>query len=174
MGNFEQYINQESQENPYISLKKKLLRKEISLIEIRNQLLKMDQKTPTHEAAESNLEFLKDPDIVEFVNSQPDALDNYKRFLSFTEFHIAQLHASENNTDALGHFRSALDSSLDQNWSAYIQGTILYIQGKEIPEELILGTENEKNIQVLRNLNAGLKSRGNPSYREDYMSLPKQ
>ncbi|MFW5853398.1 MAG: hypothetical protein ACOCU8_02095 [Patescibacteria group bacterium] len=165
-------INNESG-NKYNSLKEKLFSDSISLEEVRDRLMEWDQATSARDASDENLVFLLDPQIVEYINQHPEAREWYHRFLSFTEFHVAQRLASNNQTDkAIKHFRKALENAqinqLDEGWAAYVEGSLLYMEGKEIPEELIEKAESSRNAQILRNLNEGLKERGTPSYVEDY------
>jgi hypothetical protein len=49
-----------------------------------------------------------------------------------------------------------------------VEGTLMYIDGKEIPEEIQAKVDEQRNADILRNFNAGLKERGVPSYWEDY------
>lgn len=169
MDNFEA---PKSKENIYSSLKQGLLSGARSLEQVRNELVDMDQRTSLHEAAILNLEFLRDIEVVEFVFSHPESREGYERLLSLTEFHVAQRQAIEGNPGAVGHFQAALEASLSVTgngaWTAYVKGTILYMQGGTIPENIIAEVVDEKNVQVLKNLNDGLQHRGHPSYKEDY------
>lgn len=164
--------NSINQDEIYKSLKNDLLSGNILFEQVRNKLLELDQETLSRDAAETNLIFLRDPEIVEYISQNPEVYEIYNRFFGFTEFHIAQRLAIENNGSSLIHFQNALecanqDTSRD-SWRAYVEGTLLYMQGKEIPEDLILKVEEERNAEILRNFNKGLKERGIPLYKEDY------
>ncbi len=162
-------IDQESRNPKYVFLKEGLLNGSTSLEEVRNALLELDQSTPSRDAAEENLYFLYDPQIVEYINQHPEALSGYRIFLSFTEFHVAQRLTSRNPNDAIEHFNKALAcASSDKSWAAYVEGSLLYMGGKKIPEELIVRVQQPRNVQILRNLNAGLEKRGTVFYEEDY------
>lgn len=165
-------INNESEGNRYDSLKEGLFRGSISLEEIRDRLMEWDQATSSRDASDENLVFLYDPQIIEYVNQHPESREGYHGFLSFTEFHVAQRLASSNPMDAIEHFRKALEKApvvqSDGSWVAYVEGSLLYMEGKKIPEKLIEKVESFRNAQILRNFNKGLKERGAPSYMEDY------
>lgn len=174
--------NPEQPKNTYDLLKESMLSGEISLEDVKNELMEMDQSTQDRIASIENLKFLLNPEVVEFVNSKPEYIDGYKSILSFTEFHVAQILAGEQDISALDYFKNALENAKpESSWAAYIQGTILYMEGKEIPEEIILKAETknfnegtpqiQRNMQILRNFNKGLKERGHTSYKEDYSKL---
>lgn len=160
--------NNEGEKNKYDSLKKGLFNGSISLEEVRDKLMEWDQSTPSRDASDENLMFLHDPQIVDYIAQHPETKEGYHNFLSFTEFHVAQRIASSNPTEATEHFRKALESAQVDHWAAYVEGSLLYMEGKEIPEELIEKAESSRNSQILRNFNAGLRERGAPSYMEDY------
>lgn len=154
----------------YINLKSDLLNGKSTFNDVRNKLFELDQETKSRDAAKENLNFLYDSEVVNFVNSNPDYVAGYESFLSLTEFHVAQELAIENEDDSLDYFKKALKNSKNDSWSAYIEGTILYMEGKMIPENIIRKAEiiGERNAQILRNFNLGLGERGHPSYVEDY------
>ncbi len=167
-------VNREDEGREYGLLKSGLLDGSLSLEKVRDRLVELDQATPTRDAADENLQFLKDPQIVDYVNQHPDATEGYNHFLSFTEFHVAQRLTLDNPIEAISYFKMALEDaratqSDSESWSAYVKGTLLYMEGKEIPEELIAKAEQSKNAQILRSFNRGLKLRGFPSYLEDYI-----
>ena len=117
-----------------------------------------------------NLEFLNDPQVIEYIEKNPSEAQDYFSFLSFTEFHVAQNLAGSN--ESIKHFESALfhakKTEIDEDWLAYIEGTILYLHNKSIPDEIIEKTSVSGNDRILRNFNHGLKERGSSSYLEDY------
>lgn len=73
----------------------------------------------------------------------------------------------------LEHFEKAWELAKPRpayaSWAAYIEGTMLYLQGKRIPEQVIGAVKEEINAGVLRRLNRGLKLRGHASYKQDYL-----
>lgn len=166
--------NSEGEKNKYDSLKEVLFDGSASLEETIDQLMEWDQSTLSRDASDGNLKFLHDPQIVEYISQYPEVHERYHGFLSFTEFHVAQRLAANNSAEATDHFRKALESArVDQSdtnssWAAYVEGSLLYMQDKEIPEELIAKVGSSRNAQILRNFNAGLKERGTSSYMEDY------
>lgn len=154
----------------YNSLKNDLLSNKLSFESFINKLLEIDQSDPGRTASLENLKLLNDPEIVDFIKEKPEIFDVYYRFLSFTEFHVAQINAE--NGDCLKYFTDALahakDGHGDEAWIAYIEGTLLYMRGQSIPEDIIEKTIVLGNDRILRNFNKGLQERGVPSYLEDY------
>lgn len=154
----------------YEKLKSDILNGSLSFEKVQEKLFNLDQSTPSRDASEENLKFLRDPQIVEYAKQHPEIFGGYQNFLSLTEFHVAQNLALNDSAEAIEHFRKALESSLVESsdqWTAYIKGTLLYIEGKEIPEEIIARAGQSRNAQVMRNFNSGLRKRGRPSYKED-------
>lgn len=164
-------IKNEGAKNKYESLKEGLFTGSVSLEDVRDRLMEWDQSTSSRDASDKNLLFLRDPQIVAYIAQHPEAQEVYHAFLSFTEFHVAQRIVSDNPTEAAAHFRKALESARmdqsDESWAAYVEGTLLYMEGKEIPDDLIAKAESSRNAQILKNFNTGLE-RGTPSYIEDY------
>lgn len=164
-------LKSSEKKDKYILLKEGLLNKTISLEEAKDRLLGWDQFSPFREDSENNLKFLLDPDIIGYINQNPETKEYYNRFLSFTEFHVAQRLAMDNEPKAIDHFKKALEiAKTGDSWSAYIEGVLFYLEGKRIPEELIARVELPKNMLILEKLNAGLKKRGSPLYSVDYNS----
>lgn len=174
MENFPSSPTQENQENQYVTLKRGLLSGALSLVEVKDTLLGLDQATLSRDASEDNLRFLRDPEVVAYVATRsPKEIAGYHSLLSFTEFHIGQRTALNNQEEAIEHFERALESAKmegapDEEWSAYIEGTLLYLNGVKIPEEIFAKIESRNNIAFLQRLNAGLQKRGIPSYASDY------
>ncbi len=174
MEKFPSSHSQENQENRYATLKKQLFSGTLSFHEIKNTLLALDQETLSRDASLQNLQFLRDPEIIAYVAGQlQEVVAEYNSILSFTEFHVGQRIALNNQGEAIEHFEKALESAKledapDEEWSAYIEGTLLYLKGEEIPKEIFAKIESQKNIAVLQRLNAGLQKRGAPSYVADY------
>lgn len=174
--NYLEYMEETTQipnpENTYQSLKERLLSGVVSLEDVRKTLLALDQSTPSRDAAEGNLKFLYDPEMVEYVEKKSENTEAYYRFLSLTEFHVAQKFALKEPAESLSYFKKSLESakkdSSQEVWIAYVQGTILYMEGKEIPESIIDAAKDQRNMEILRNFNTGLKARGTPLYKEDY------
>lgn len=162
----------ENEIDPYQEMRKNFLSGTISLPELRDKLLSFDQETSGREASEKNLAFLLDKNIVFHIQSHyPEFIKSYYDFLSFTEFHVAQIKAIDAEDSALLYFKNSLASaengSSDIKWISYVRGTILYLEGKEIPQN-ILGNTSGRNREVLHHFNEGLRLRGNPLYPEDY------
>jgi len=164
----EQEKEPQAQSN-YEVLRSGLFGGSLSFDEVRQRLYEFDQATPTRDASEDNLKFLYDSEVVKFVHDHPETLQGYKSTLSFTEFHVAQRMAWAGSEDAAEHFKKALENTdSNSSWAAYIAGTLLYAEGKEIPEDLIMKADKGRNREILRNFNEGLKLRGVQNYQEDY------
>lgn len=155
----------------YDLLKQEILNGKVSLEEVRDKLIEFDQSSPSRDASESNLKFLLDRSIVDYVHEHPEVLDGYNRLLSFTEFHVAQRLSAVEPIEAIRHFEEAVrvaQKGGDESWISYVQGSLLYMQNQEIPENIIAKVQIPRNAEILRNLNSGLRERGVPSYMEDY------
>lgn len=162
-------MNKES----HSSLKEQLLHNNISFLAARDVLMQLDQSTPTRDASIDNLNFLMDEDIVAYIDKHVDVQDAYHKFVSLTAFHVGQSLALKQDTDALLYFQQSLTEAQKGNfgssWIAYVEGTILYLQDKNIQEELIGKVTESRNAEILRNFNEGLVNRGDSQYKEDYM-----
>jgi hypothetical protein len=156
----------------YEALKKSLLDGSIIFTDVLKKLSELDQSTLSRDYSEQNLIFLINPEIVNYINQHAEFLSDYYDFLSFTQFHIGQRRATDNLPEAINYFRQALESARlnisSESWTAYVEGTLLYMEGKNIPKEIIIKVEENRNAQILENLNLGLKQRGFPLYSEDY------
>lgn len=176
MQNSELFLNGESQSKEYQCLKEDLLSGVRTAEEVCGRLLGLDQATTTRDAADYNLKFLQDVEITAFVEAHPEVQEGYYKFLSLTEIHVAQRLAFSGQDTALDHFKATLaagELANQEDWGvAYIEGTILYMQGKKIPDEIIERAREaprDRNIQILENFNKGLAERGFPSYSEDFL-----
>ncbi len=155
-------------------LKQMLIDKKINFENVRDKLLELDQNDIYRTTSESNLDFLLDPEVIKYVESSSDSDKNiYHNFLSLTEFHVGQRVVEDSKEVAINHFKNALSSYEKCNeqscsWSNYIKGTICYLEGNKIDEEIIYSIDEFANASILENLNHGLKTRGYPSYMEDY------
>lgn len=159
-------------EDDYKDLKDKLLHGELPFPAVSEKLMEFDQLVPTRDAADENLKFLYDAEVVNYVHEHLEVIKEYKSILGFTEFHVAQRLGVSGSAEAAEHFKRSLENTdeSDEGWRAYVEGSLLYSEGKEIPEELIerAGKLGKRNADILRNFNAGLKERGRVSYLEDY------
>lgn len=167
--------NHENTENQdiYMTSKEELLNGKITFEELRDKLVVLDQLTDSRTAAIDNLKFLYDQEIIDYVKFNIEVFRGYKALLSFTEFHVGQIFARIDKEDALDHFRSALENAQDGSWAAYIEGTILYMEGKIIRSTIISKARvlSKRNADILTNFNLGLAERGHPSYSEDYSKI---
>ena len=164
----------------YTKLKQKLLSGELSLLDFRNKLIDLDQSTLDRKYSLQNLELLSDPEVISFIKEQEEKIQKrYYNFLSFTEFHVGQYFACENQDEekTLEHFKKSLeafekgevDEDYRQEWGIYVNGTIAYFEkdmGALRESVRLLG--EKKNAQVLSRLLQGLEKRGEPNYLEDY------
>lgn len=168
------------QQTTYEELKQKLLSNEINVLDFRNKLIELDQSTLDRKYSLQNLELLKDPDIIAFIEQQKDVLQKrYYNFLSFTYFHVGQYYACEykDQIKALGSFKDSLESfekgeadeDYRKEWGVYVQGTIAYFEkDMDILKKSVNLLGEKKNAQVLSRLLQGLEKRGEPNYSEDY------
>lgn len=158
--------------NRYTTLKEGLLNGTISPEAVRDELIALDQQTLSRTASDENLAFVYDPEIVAYIENRQELQEKYHQLVSFTEFHVAQRLAFHNSQDAVDHFQKALEYAQripsNDSWTAYVRGSLMYAEGKIIPDDLIAAVTQSNNAQVLRNLNAGLLHRGSPFYSEDY------
>lgn len=171
---FEQIQNQENEEDKYEALKAQYLNGGVALGSVLEKLTEFDQSTAMRDAAHENLTFLYDPQIVSEVSRSPESCAAYARFLNFTEFHVGQRLALSGSSEAIEHIKNSLKlSSADpgqSSWAAYVNGTLMYLEGKQIPESVIADVREEINANVLRSLNDGLMRRSYPLYKADYPS----
>ncbi len=174
MNKFEQIQNKENKENKrYELLKEGLVSGDMSLEAIAKQLIEFDQSTPSRELAKDNVDFLKDKEVVDFVQTlNPEVVKGYHRLLSFFEFHVAQQLANKNTEEAKEFFQNSLEDAKQggskDDWLAYIEGTLLYINGQTIPEDIIDRVTEPRNAKILKRFNNGLRERNGPDYDKDY------
>ena len=169
----ESFRKKKHNEEKVPSLKNRLLNGQISLEEFRDILFKRDQSDLTRKASLENLRILTDPEVVQFLQRNLEDKREYYRFLSLTEVHIAQiLYQRGEEDEGFSHFNRALsyarEAKMDESWVAYLEGTLAYLEGKEIPKEVIEKVTEPRNKEILIHFNEGLKERGRPSYFEDY------
>ena len=166
----------ENQKDEYLILKENFLSGKKSLKEVRDFLLQKDQETADRKGSIKNLEFLKDRDIVNYFleKAEHQEKDAYYRFLSFTEFHVAQIELLNGNVDTgKEHVLQAIScydnvsEVIDEQWVPYMQATLSYLNGELIEDDIIESVRGN-NIQILKKLNQALKERGFPDYKEDY------
>lgn len=170
----------ENQENPQFQhpayiVKSELLEGKISLREFSDKIIELDQITLDRKNALENLNILSSPDLVEYVEKQDeDIKKSFFRLRGFTEFHVFQIKAEHNEPDALTFLKEALEDynmgrNLDsENFIKYIEGTLMYMQGEEISDEILKELKEDNNLKILKRMNDGLIRRGYPSYNEDY------
>lgn len=167
--------NQMEENEP--NLKAKFLSGKITPTQFRDSLLELDQSTANKEHSLKNLETLKDPEIFNWFTEHSEYLPEYNSFLSFTEFHVAQLKALENSSEeAKVHFQNALEASEqgrgnDEDWKNYIHATNAYLNNdleslKKFSDQIVDGKNKTKTKQFIK----GLEERGEPHYSEDYLS----
>lgn len=139
--------------------------------ELRNFLeviFKLDQSTPDRSNAEECYQRLFSKQN-EFVGSAVEV--EYWNAVSLELFHMAQLQAhNENSEQARNYFSKALEAAkkgFSDEWLAYIEGTIYYLDNNQAGLKQVLNRANQ-NIHVLQRFLVGLKKRGAPNYKEDY------
>ena len=169
-------VEQISYQLDYTTLKKDLLDGTISPKEARDKLITADQSTGDRKAALSNLDFLEDSDIKNFINNQQeDIKKSYYQLLSLTELHVGQTNLFEGKNEAgLQFWKQALAHEYEANAFpeniGYKRGTIAYLE-KDIGtlEDSIAQLDSKtRNCQILMNMLKGLKERGYPDYFSDY------
>jgi len=167
----EEKINNEE----YLKIKDDLLSGELSLREFREKIIELDQSNIFRTKSISNLELLRDPEVVNFIFSKNDleAESYYKKLLSLTEFHAGQVELNNKENKGVVHIKEALriaeESDDDSRWINYLKGTVFYLNGQEIPEEILEEVkDSDNNYKILKSFNRGLKERGYPEYLVDY------
>ena len=167
--------------NIYEILKNDLLAEKISPEYFGDKLFELDQSSPERKACFENEKILLDEEVSKYFKQEEELQKKYFRFLGFTQFHIAQNLVGNNQEEALIYFEKSLESSLkgesDDPWIAYVEGTISYLKGQKIGEEVIErsivkdGSSKQNNTKILESFNKGLEERGKPSYYEDYANI---
>ncbi len=163
--------------NEYLKIKNDLLSGILSIHDFRGKLLELDQSDCSRVRSINNLEILKDREVINFIFSKNDkeTEDSYKKFLSFTEFHVGQIELINKNNNGIIHIKEALklaEESGDDRWISYLKGTVFYLEGKEISEEILDSVKDlDNNYKILKSFNAGLRERGYPDYSIDYQRI---
>ncbi len=163
--------------NEYLKIKNDLLSGILSIHDFRGKLLELDQSDCSRVRSINNLEILKDREVINFIFSKNDkeTEDSYKKFLSFTEFHVGQIELINKNNNGIIHIKEALklaEESDDDRWISYLKGTVFYLEGKEISEEILDSVKDlDNNYKILKSFNAGLRERGYPDYSIDYQRI---
>lgn len=166
---------QRNENNIVFDIKNKLLKGEISFLEFKNQLLELDQSTPDRINAIKVLDILYDKDVVELINKNEEIIEHYESFLSFIEFHVAQIKLNKKEKDYTQNLENALRFAQNEPWENYVLGTIIYLEGKIIPEDVLEKSKGlGKNYSILQRFNDRLIKRGYPDYFTDYNNLPLQ
>lgn len=164
---------QRNENNIILDIKNKLLKNEINFLEFKNQLLQIDQSTPDRVNAIKVLDILYDKDVVDLINKNEEIIEKYESFLSFIEFHVAQVKLHKNENNYAQNLENALRFAKNEPWKNYILGTILYLEGKIIPEDILEKSKDlEKNYIILKRFNDRLLERGSSDYISDYNNLP--
>jgi hypothetical protein len=165
----------ENREMPYLKIKEDLLSGALSIYDFRDQLIELDQSDSSRVKSINNLELLRDPEVVAFIFSKNDQEieRSYKRFLGFTEFHVGQIELTNKNNNGALHIKEALklaeETNGDDRWINYLKGTVCYLNGQKIPEEILeMVKDSNNNHKILESFNSGLKKRGYPDYSIDY------
>ena len=160
----------------YNTLKADLFNGSRELKEIKEILKAKDQETLTHEAAPDNLVFLTDEEIVQFMSTQPeDIQQGYKQFLSFTEWHVGQQKIFSGDMEAgVALFKKSLEHDKEgyafPTNMAHKAGTLAYFDGDIAGLEHAISQieDGHTNKNVLIRLLNGLRERGAPDYVTDY------
>jgi hypothetical protein len=142
--------------------------KEDELRDFLEEVFKLDQSTSDRGNAKECYRRLQSKES-EFVGSVIE--DAYWNAVSLELFHMAQIAAYDENDDqARDHFLKALDAAKKgsgDEWIAYIEGTIYYLDNNQAGLEQIMNRA-DGNVHVLQRFLAGLKRRGTPNYKTDY------
>jgi hypothetical protein len=155
-------------------LKESVISGTISQREFLDELLALDQATPSRDAAKDNGVILEDTDVKRLFSNGEYAAD-YLNLLSLTHFHIGQMEILHDPREALAHFRSALTAASEihesgsEEWTAYIEGTIAYLEkDKEGVRRAMAKLSDGRNKEILARCAMGLEQRGEPDYLTDY------
>lgn len=163
-------------ENTQEQLKQQLLSGVIDVTEFKKQLIALDQSTDDRMHAIKNLEVLIDPEIISFVQNQPEEVQRgYYQTLSFTELHVGQIKAlfEGRPEESLEYFKSSLDHEYKANAFpeniAYKKAIIAYFEN-DIPamEQALLSDITGNNEKIVKNMLMNLKQRGSLDYKNDY------
>lgn len=162
-------------ENPETddSLKEKVLSGEMTIDKLTNALIGFNRDNPQYTPEES-LEFLQDTNVAKTFLENEFSREKYNELLSIVQFQCAETYAIKDSPTALSYLEQALNtaqlfSKPKPAWSAFVQGTILYLLGKQIPQG-ILDTVSGRNKTILTAFNQGLAMHGEPRYARDYPS----
>lgn len=159
-------------------LKEKLLAGKMLPNEIFEKMLILDQSTPDRRQAFANYELLTDDRVAIFIQTQsPENQSAYYKILGFTEFHLGQIKALEDQSgsEALKFFKASLEHAHqgheDEEWTSYVVCTVAYFD--ENLEELNQASLSPEiignNRKIVENMKKGLRERGSMNYREDYL-----
>lgn len=110
------------------------------------------------------------------VGEQNENSPPYERGASETAslhlFHEGQEAALKSDIEAavkkLEQSLSAAHPSSEQEWVAYVEGTLAYLRGNRTALEAYIGRAGN-NAQILMKLAQGLNKRGSVNYAEDYL-----
>ena len=146
--------------------------------DIRTRLADIERRVVSNsrDKAKGILRVIDDPEVEHFMLRQETGVtEHYYKLLSVTYFQIAQQVLIDGSAQMERYavfeletaLRRARSGKAEADWVAYIQGTISYLRGDVISQEII-DTAGVENARILSRLNAGLAQRGRPSYKDDY------
>lgn len=142
--------------------------KEDYLRDFLEEVFKLDQSTSDRGNAKECYRRLQSKEN-EFVGSVIE--DEYWDAVSLELFHMAQITACDENVDqARDQFLKALEAAKKgsgDEWVAYIEGTIYYLDNNQAGLEQVM-SRADGNVHVLQRFLTGLKKRGAPNYKADY------
>lgn len=157
----------------YDQLRENVVSGTATIEQVRDALVAIDKERTGAYSPEENLAFLQDETVKNTFLEDEGSIEKYNQLLSLTQFQCGQEYALKESPQAFEFLNDALDTAQkfsNPAWAAYLQGTILYLLGKQIPEQIIATTKGSNRI-ILAKFNEGLAQRGNiPLYKQDYAS----
>ena len=156
-------------------LKNSLFGGTLSPADFLQKLFEIDQSAPDHSQALSNLDTLLNAQVIRFFEKENACYEAYLNFLSLTYFHIGQRYALGGDQDVVSFFEKRLaaaqkiSDSSSREWKQYVCATVAYFR-KNVDEVRMVAAKMEEgpNKNIVKNMIAGLSSRGTIDYERDY------
>lgn len=155
-------------------LQNRLLRGEIGPDVFLDSLTALDQSSPHHELADTNIEILTSESVKAYFAEHPEYYSIYYNLISLSHFHVGQNQAM-NGEKTNKHFSQALvaaeraQTNDSVRWTEYVRATVAYFDNDTATMESILANlPDGNNRKIIAHMLKGLKERGETDYRADY------
>jgi hypothetical protein len=173
----------DSRKELYQTLKQELLSGKKTPEQVKLILVSgLDQKSLKREAAFDNVAFLEDSEVKNFFEHQDnETFKTYKRVLSGEYWHSGQIEALHNQDTkkAAQYFLKARQlfsecgfrDEKDSGYLTYIEATCLYLQNKEIPQNLlerVYKYSPDRNGKIVERMIDSQKQGLEVNYERDY------